>query len=54
LKRWILRGAIYALGLTLFLQMKWIDPSGNIISNVIAGFVLYAISTLVPMIFIRK
>ena len=36
-----LRILFYSIGLTIFLQNRWIVAGGNFVNNVIAGIVLY-------------
>ena len=42
--RSLLRIIFYSIGLTLFLQQRWINPDGDFLNNVIAGIALYMAS----------
>jgi hypothetical protein len=48
--RGLLRIVFYSMGLTVFLQQKWIDPAGNFLNNTIAGIVLYLVAWFAALI----
>ena len=52
-KKWIVRGLVYSVGLSLFLSMRWIDPSGDWVTNIISGFVLYMIAFIIPSLVVK-
>ena len=41
---WFVRGVLYAILLTVFLNQVWIDPSGSTTNNLFMGFILYVAS----------
>lgn len=45
-----MRIVFYSIGLTVFLNERWITPDGNFLNNVIAGIVLYAAAWLAALI----
>ena len=49
-KSWIIRGVAFAVLLTVFLNQRWIDPSGAYMSNMVAGLTIYVASYLVAFI----
>lgn len=45
-KGWLVRGVIFAILLTVFLNQGWINPANDYINNMIAGLTLYVVSYL--------
>jgi len=48
--RSLLRIVFYSIGLSIFLNQRWINPDGNFLNNVIAGIALYMASWLAAYI----
>lgn len=46
-----MRILLYSIGLTIFLQNRWIVAGGSFLNNVIAGIVLYALAWFGALIF---
>ena len=50
-KRWLVRGVIYAMLLTVFLNQRWIIPEGVFINNLMFGLILYLASYFIAFMF---
>ena len=49
--RSLIRIVLYSIGLSIFLEERWIVAGGNFFDNVVAGIVLYAVAWLGALIF---
>ena len=50
-KRWLIRGVVYAILLTVFLNQSWITQEGEFINNIMFGMILFTASYLISFMF---